>query len=72
MLRRLINDAANRTARTSAHKAVGLHLHDMVWCSGDGNRDTIGKAMYDGVANAVWNVGINVYHQIDDIIGTKI
>ena len=65
MLRRLINDAVDVTARTSVLKALGNHLH---YTLAPLEVDDI----HDGVANAVRNVGLNVYAKVDLIIGTKI
>lgn len=74
MLRRLINDAVDRTARTSVLKALGNHLHYIVWSKVP--RYTMAPLevddIHDGVANAVRNVGLNVYAKVDLIIGTKI
>lgn len=73
MLRRLINDALDRTARTNTLKALGNHLHNTVWNStAHMIVPTIGGEIHDSVANAVRNVDLNVYAKVDLIIGTKI
>ena len=74
MLRGLINDAVDVTARTSVLKALGNHLHNIVWSNATHIVQTDGGGfdVHDAVYTAVRNTSICIYAKIDLIIGTKI
>jgi len=72
MLRRLISDTVDRTARTNTYEAVGTPLHYIVW-SNVAQRSILQVLhLCDTVANTTGNIGPNVYAEVDVTIGTTI
>lgn len=72
MLRRLISDTVDRTARTNTYEAVGTPLHYIVW-SNVAQRSILQVLhLCDTVANTTGNVGPNIFAEVDETIGTTI
>jgi len=72
MLRRLISDTVDGTARTNTYEAVGTLLHYIVW-SNVAQRSILQVLhLCDTVANTTGNIGPNVYAEVDVTIGTTI
>jgi len=72
MLRRLINDTVDRTARTNTYEAVGTPIHNIVWSSVTHKSILQVLHLCDTVANTSGAVRIDVCAGVDETIGTKI
>ena len=72
MLRRLISDTVDRTARTNTYEAVGTPLHNIVWS--DVAHRSILQVLHlcETIANTTGNIGPNIFAEVDVTIGTAI